>query len=150
MTQQQQQIIEDYLFDVFVKLDGVRKFESNEDIESWWNHVFLLEAITSMGQHNYNIADFCKPNVFFGTRYDQEDGEQNDQEDGEQRIKYVVSYLNNFYQHEDYYDYFIGNGMFEQEPGQSILQIQYLYVYTVENSQYFMNKFIYGNDIILK
>ena len=142
MTQQQQQIIEDYLFDVFVKLDGDRRFESNEDIESWWNHVFLLEAITSMGQHNYNIADFCKPNVFLGTRYDQEVGEQS--------IKDVVSYLNKFYQHEDYYDYFIGNGMYEQEPDESTLQIQYLYVYTIEKSQYFMNKFIYGNDVILK
>jgi hypothetical protein len=142
MTQQQQQIIEDYLFDVFVKLDGDRRFESNEDIESWWNHVFLLEAITSMGQHNYNIADFCKPNVFLGTRYDQEVGEQS--------INDVVSYLNKFYQHEDYYDYFIGNGMYEQEPDESTLQIQYLYVYTIEKSQYFMNKFIYGNDVILK
>jgi hypothetical protein len=95
-----------------------------------------------MGQHNYNIADFCKPNVFLGTRYDQEVGEQS--------INDVVSYLNKFYQHEDYYDYFIGNGMYEQEPDESTLQIQYLYVYTIEKSQYFMNKFIYGNDVILK
>ena len=157
MTQRQNKIIEEYLFDVFSKLDGGRFInESNEVIDAWWNDVFLLEAITQMGQHTYSIADFCKPKVFFGSDEDEDDddqevGEQDDQDGcGGQRTEAVVNYLNEFYQHEDYYDYFIGNGMYEQEPGESVLQIQYLYVYTVENNDYFMNCIMYGCGNILK
>ncbi len=157
MTQRQHKIIEEYLFDVFLKMDGDRFLnESYEVVESWWNDIFLLEAITDMGQQNYTFADFCKPNVFFGNA-DQEEGPDEGPDEGPEEEQkrgpdtdIVVNYLKNFYEHEDYYDYFVGNGMYEQDPYNSTLQIQYLYVYTVENREYLMNNIMYGSCNTLK
>ena len=158
MTQRQQQIIEEYLFDVFVKLEG-----NGEKSKSWWNNVFLLEAITNMGIHDYTIAAFCEPCDFF--QLDEEDNQDEDTEldnmDDDptndeftitRRHTTVDNYLVNYYQQEDYYNYFIGmaaNGQ-AKEKIERLLQQQYLYVYTIENSEYFMNKFIYGDDVMLK
>jgi hypothetical protein len=164
MTQQQQQIIEDYLFDVFVKLEG-----NGEKSANWWNNVFLLEAITTMGQHNYRINAFCEPGKFFQGDDDEdtepEETEHDDEEDNTsdndsynkftitRRHEDVNNYLVNYYQHQEYYYYLMiwatgeRGGASEQE---RVLQQQYLYVYTLENSEYFMNKFIYGDDIMLK
>jgi hypothetical protein len=169
MTQRQQQIIEEYLFDVFVKLEG-----NGEKSKSWWNQVFILEAITSMGQHDYKIASFCEPCDFFQL----DDAEDNDDEDAAgaaeteeetnhdyddddsfskftitRRHEAVDNYLENYYQHEDYYYYFMIAATGERGKAseqEQVLQQQYLYVYTLENSEYFMNKFIYGDDVMLK
>ena len=160
MTQRQQQIVEEYLFDVFVKLEG-----NGEKNANWWNNVFILEAITSMGQHDYTIATFCEPGKFFQGDDDAEDAEPeetNDDDDDDdsfskftitRRHEAVDNYLENYYQHEDYYYYFMiaatgDRGKASEQ--EQVLQQQYLYVYTLENSEYFMNKFIYGDDIMLK
>jgi hypothetical protein len=60
--------------------------------------------------------------------------------------------LVNYYQREDYHNYFIGLAATGQgkKKSERLLQQQYLYVYTIENSDYFMNKFIYGDDVMLK
>ena len=157
MTQRHQQIIEEYLFDVFVKLEG-----NGEKSKSWWNQVFLLEAITNMGQHDYTIAAFCEPCDFFQLDdAEEEDDDDHDDDDDDpandeftitRRHKAVDNYLANYYQQEDYYNYFIGVEATRQarEGSERLLQQQYLYVYTIENSDYFMNKFIYGDDVMLK
>lgn len=163
MTQRQQQIIEDYLFDVFVKLQG-----NTEKNENWWNNVFLLEAITNMGQHTYRIATFCHPNIFFKHEDEEEEEDNEGNEDNqtddtdndstyndftiEKRHEYVDNYLANYYQNENYSDYLLGMAttIAQRGGGESVLQQQYLYIYTIENSEYFMNKFIHGDDIILK
>ena len=170
MTQRQQQIVEEYLFDVFVKLEG-----NGEKSKSWWNQVFILEAITSMGQHDYTIAAFCEPCAFFQLddaedNDDDEDAagaaepeeteeETNDDDDSfskftiTRRHEAVDNYLENYYQHEDYYYYFMIAATGERGKAseqEQVLQQQYLYVYTLENSEYFMNKFIYGDEVMLK
>ena len=162
MTQRQQQIIEEYLFDVFVKLEG-----NGEKNENWWNRVFLLEAITSMRQHDYTIATFCEPSKFFqldeGENEDEHETNDNNTEDTDpetneiftltKRHEAVDNYLENYYQHEDYYYYFMIATTGERGKAseqEQVLQQQYLYVYTLENSEYFMNKFIYGDDVMLK
>ena len=164
MTQRQQQIIEEYLFDVFVKLEG-----NGEKSKSWWNNVFILEAITSMGQHHYTIATFCEPVKFFqlDSEVNDEDAAEleeetnDDEEDNDSFSKFTITtrheavdnYLENYYQHEDYYYYFMIAATGERGKAseqEQVLQQQYLYVYTIENSDYFMNKFIYGDDVMLK
>ena len=165
MTQRQQQIVEEYLFDVFVKLEG-----NGEKNANWWNNVFILEAITSMGQHDYTIATFCEPCDFFqlDVEDNEDDGaaaepeETNDDDDDDdsfskftitRRHEAVDNYLENYYQHEEYYYYFMIAATGERGKAseqEQVLQQQYLYVYTLENSEYFMNKFIYGDDIMLK
>lgn len=170
MTQRQQQIIEEYLFDVFVKLEG-----NGEKNENWWNQVFILEAITSMGQHDYTIAAFCDPCDFFQLDDAEEEDEDDedagaaeleeetndDEEDNDSFSKFTITrrheavdnYLENYYQHEDYYYYFMIAATGERGKAseqEQVLQQQYLYVYTLENSEYFMNKFIYGDDVMLK
>ena len=176
MTQRQQQIVEEYLFDVFVKLEG-----NGEKSKNWWNQVFILEAITSMGQRDYTIATFCEPDKFFQldaedhedataeleeTHEDEDEDDEDGDEDGDEddddsfskftitrRHEAVDNYLENYYQHEDYYYYFMIATTGERGKAseqEQVLQQQYLYVYTLENSEYFMNKFIYGDDVMLK
>ena len=161
MTQRQKEIIEAYLFDVFVKLEG-----NGEKSENWWNNVFLLEAITTMGLRNYKIADFCGASEFFtnGEAEDNNEGakekgesdtesETDDDSTHEKRYEAVDNYLENYYQHDDYYWTLLDLATTNANAGgngEQLLQQQYLYVYTIENSDYFMNKFIHGDDVILK
>ena len=172
MTQRQKAIIEAYLFDVFVKLEG-----NGEKSENWWNNVFLLEAITTMGLRDYKIANFCRPSEFFkhdkaeaeddnenndatkgnsDTESETDDNNEDDTDDDstdETRYETVDNYLTNYYQHDDYYwpllDIAATNANTAGN-GECLLQQQYLYVYTIENSDYFMNKFIHGDDVMLK
>lgn len=165
MTQRQKEIVEEYLFDIFIKLEG-----NGEKSENWWNNVFLLEAITNMGLRHYKIADFCGPNDFFkhdesedadkdkdkdksDTESERDDDETDDDYTDERKYEAVDNYLANYYQHDNYYwsllDIATTNAN-EGGNGECLLQQQYLYVYTIENSDYFMNKFIYGNVVMLK
>jgi len=155
MTQRQQQIIEEYLFDVFDKLGG-----NGEKTTNWWNNVFLLEAITNMGQRDYRIATFCEPCEFFkdeDAEADEGDHEDDDSDmtdadstDNEKRHEAVDNYLANYYQHEDYYHYSMRMTSAMAYRSERMLQQQYLYIYTIENSEYFMNKFICGDEVVLK
>ena len=167
MTQRQQQIIEDYLFDVFVKLEG-----NGEKSENWWKNVFLLEAVTNMGLRDYKISDFCEPSDFFKddeaeekgdseTESETDDDEDRDTDDDStyddvfaisKRHEPVDNYLENYYQHENYYWVLFDLRAMNVVTGGSehLLLQQYLYVYTLENSDYFMNKFIYGDVVMLK
>ena len=163
MTQRQQQIIEEYLFDVFVKLGG-----NGEKTTNWWNNVFLLEAITNMGQRDYRIATFCEPCEFFkdeeadecehdegedgGNETEDDDSDMTDADstDNEKRHEAVDKYLANYYQHEDYYHYPMRMTSAMASRSERIMQQQYLYIYTIENSEYFMNKFICGDEVVLK
>lgn len=165
MTQRQKEIIEAYLFDVFVKLEG-----NGEKSENWWNNVFLLEAITTMGLRDYKIADFCTPSDFFkddeaednneetknkgesDTESETDDDTDDDSTD-ERKYEAVDNYLENYYQHDDYYWTLLDLAATNANTGgngECLLQQQYLYVYTIENSDYFMNKFIYGDVVMLK
>jgi len=161
--QEHTKIVEEYLFDVFVKLGGFNKDndKSQNEIDEWWDDVFLLEAITEYGNGEYTIAEFCDPTLF--VRYASLSSsllllEKNKDDDNDIITRYCDSeiekhlrqYLNDFYQDQTYYTYFIINGHYEQDPSDTLLQQQYLYVYTLENYEYFKNKIIYGNDIILK
>ena len=166
MTQQQKEIIEAYLFDVFVKLEG-----NGEKSENWWNNVFLLEAITTMGLRDYKIADFCRPSDFFkddeaeddkGNKEEvkgesdtesETDDDTDDDSTDERKYEAVDNYLENYYQHDDYYWTLLDLAATNANTGgngECLLQQQYLYVYTIENSDYFMNKFIYGDVVMLK
>ena len=118
MTQRQKEIIEAYLFDVFVKLEG-----NGEKSENWWNNVFLLEAITTMGLRDYKIANFCGPSEFFKDDEESKDKDNNEEskEKGEsdtesethddtdddaideRKYEAVDNYLENYYQHDNYY-----------------------------------------------
>ena len=168
MTQRQQQIIEEYLFDVFVKLEG-----NSEKTTNWWNNVFLLEAITNMGQRDYRIASFCEPCEFFkdeeadegehdeggdheDDKTEDDDSEMTDADSTdnefiiEKRHEAVDNYLTNYYQHEDYHHYMMRMTNAMASRSERMLQQQYLYIYTIENSDYFMNKFICGDEVVLK
>ena len=165
MTQRQKEIIEAYLFDVFVKLEG-----NGEKSENWWNNVFLLEAITTMGVRDYKITDFCGPSEFFkddedetenkhatkgesDTESETDDDDTDDDSTDERKYEAVDNYLENYYQHDDYYWTLLDLATTNANAGgngEQLLQQQYLYVYTIENSEYFMNKFIHGDDVILK
>jgi hypothetical protein len=168
MTQRQKEIIEAYLFDVFVKLEG-----NGEKSENWWNNVFLLEAITTMGVRDYKISNFCGPSEFFtndeeakddnkeetkekgesDTESETDDDETDDDSTDERKYEAVDNYLENYYQHDDYYWTLLDLAATNANAGgngERLLQQQYLYVYTIENSDYFMNKFIYGDVVMLK
>jgi hypothetical protein len=165
MTQRQKEIIEAYLFDVFVKLEG-----NGEKSENWWNNVFLLEAITTMGVRDYKITDFCRLSEFFkddedetenkhatkgetDTESETDDDDTDDDSPDERKYEAVDNYLANYYQHDDYYWTLLDLAATNANAGgngEQLLQQQYLYVYTIENSDYFMNKFIHGDDVILK
>jgi hypothetical protein len=165
MTQRQKEIIEAYLFDVFDKLEG-----NGEKSENWWNNVFLLEAITTMGLRDYKIADFCEPSDFFKNDKAEDNNEEtknkgesdtesetdddtDDDSTDERKYEAVDNYLENYYQHDDYYWALLDLATTNANAGgngEQLLQQQYLYVYTIENSDYFMNKFIYGDVVMLK
>ena len=156
MTQQQQQIIEEYLFDVFVKLEG-----NGEKSVNWWNNVFLLEALTTMGQRNYSIATFCEPSKFFkddddnGTEYNEEDtASESDQDDTDDDSTYISSSEEAVYTYLENYSEWELNDIANMNNAvgkkRILLQSQYVYVYTLENSDYFMNKFIHGDEKMLK
>ena len=151
MTQQQQQIIEEYLFDVFVKLEG-----NCEKSVNWWNNVFLLEALTTMGQRNYSIATFCEPSEFF--KNDDKDNEEDtasesDQDDTDEDSTYISTSEEAVYTYLENYSEWELNDIVNMNNAvgkKRLLQSQYVYVYTLENSDYFMNKFVHGDEKMLK